>query len=298
MDRINVICRAARESDTADMLELTRTIWDGNDYVPEAWADWLADPVGRLIVAEHEGRVIGLTRLGRLSPGAWWLQGLRVHPEFEGRGVASQLHRAAVDSWREVGDGVLRLSTASFRASVHHLCEQSGFVKVGERTVFIRLEADAPSPAQTAAETPFRPIETAEIPEAVDFIRQSPAFSLQDGLLELDWEYALVHESFLAKGVERGMAWWWRGRDGALLVYESTDDDRPTLPFIMALACEMEEMSALLADFRRLARQLGYPGIGWVAPLRPVIQRLLDEHGFQRGWEHSVFVYALEKTVV
>jgi GNAT superfamily N-acetyltransferase len=280
------------------MLDVTRTIWDGNDYVPEAWPDWLSDPIGRLIVAEHEGRIVGLTRIGRLSPGAWWLQGLRVHPDFEGRGVASQLHQAAVNTWREIGDGTLRLSTASFRYPVHHLCERSGFVKVGERTVFVALDPLEAGSVDAPEASPFQPILTAEIPEAVEFIRCSPAFRLQDGLLELDWEYALVHETFLIKGIERGMAWWWRGREGALLAYESTDDDRPTLPFITALACQTGDMSALLADFRRQARRLGYAGIGWVAPLRPEILRLLDEHGFERRWEHSIFVYALEKTVV
>jgi len=44
--------------------------------------------------------VIGLSKLSRLSEQDWWLQGLRVHPEFEGRGVASQLNEALMQVWQ------------------------------------------------------------------------------------------------------------------------------------------------------------------------------------------------------
>lgn len=293
MDRITVICRPAKESDTPDMLEVTRTIWDGGDYVPQVWAEWLADPHGRLIVAEYEGRVIGLTKLSRHFPGAWWLHGLRVHPDFEGRGVASQLHHAALAAWKEIGDGALRLATASFRHSVQHLSEQDGFIKVGEFTIFV-----APSlpSREDPGDVPFTAIAKEEFAEVEDRIRCSPVFNLQDGLLELGWEFAPLHEKFIQEAIERGMAWWWRGREGALLAYDDEDDDdkRLRLPFIEALACDLDRLSVLLADYRRLARQLGCANAAWIAPLKPQALAALAENGFERAWEHAIFVYALD----
>jgi len=68
------------------VLELTRTIWEGDDYVPHVWGEWLADPQGLLAVAEHQGRVLGLGKLTRLSEDDWWLEGLRTHPNTKGGG--------------------------------------------------------------------------------------------------------------------------------------------------------------------------------------------------------------------
>jgi len=48
--------------DTPAMLEITRTIWDGQDYVPYEWDRWLHDASGCLAVAELSGRVVGLVR--------------------------------------------------------------------------------------------------------------------------------------------------------------------------------------------------------------------------------------------
>ena len=90
-ERLSVHIRRARESDTADMLEVTRQIWEGHDYVPLEWPAWLADSEGALLVAEYNGRVIALGKLSRLADEDWWMQGMRVHPDFEGHGVASQI---------------------------------------------------------------------------------------------------------------------------------------------------------------------------------------------------------------
>jgi len=54
-NRIQVHCRPAQERDTPAVLELCSHIWDGDDYVPEMWQGWLADPYGRLLVAEYQG---------------------------------------------------------------------------------------------------------------------------------------------------------------------------------------------------------------------------------------------------
>ena len=92
MTLARVVCRPALLKDTADMLELTSHIWEGNDYLPQVWAEWLADPEGFLAVAEYGGRVVGIAMLECQQPGEWYLAGLRVHPEMEGRGIAGRLH--------------------------------------------------------------------------------------------------------------------------------------------------------------------------------------------------------------
>ncbi|AEV85372.1 putative N-acetyltransferase [Actinoplanes sp. SE50] len=74
-------------------------------YVPAI----LGDPGRELLVAEHDGEVVGMaligpphdpaadvTRIGEL----WQIQ---VRPDHQGRGVGQALHRVCADSWRRRG---------------------------------------------------------------------------------------------------------------------------------------------------------------------------------------------------
>jgi hypothetical protein len=36
-----IVCRPALPKDTPDVMELTRTIWEGEDYVPKVWGSGL-----------------------------------------------------------------------------------------------------------------------------------------------------------------------------------------------------------------------------------------------------------------
>lgn len=293
---LNVLCRPARQTDTADVLELTSTIWDGNDYVPSVWAEWLADPDGTLAVAESQGRVLGLAKLTRLSERDWWLEGLRVHPEYQGRGIASQLHDYLVARWLEIGSGALRLGTNAERLPVHHMCQRSGFAKIAEFTWYIApsLPGWGQHPGGSYEASIFKPLTVQEIPQATAFALKSPSLALSSGLMDLYWRWAAPAEAYLIPEVERRRAWWWRERRGLLVVGEDEDREGAAFANIMLMACPLEELPACLEDYRRLSAGLGYSKAGWLAPLHPVLSSGLEAAGFERDWEKSLYLY--EKT--
>jgi GNAT superfamily N-acetyltransferase len=287
-EHLKVTCRPARLEDTPDMLELTRTIWEGGDYVPQVWQDWLADPQGILAVAEYAGRVLGLGKLTRLAAGQWWLEGLRTHPEYEGHGIATSLHAYLVDTWLRDGDGTLRLATASFRKAVQHLCERSGFTKAAEFSPFR-------APAQTGSHRVFQPIKADQAAAALASLRASPTLALCSGLIDLGWEWCTPMIQHLAEGARRGEAFWWREERGFILTRHDEDDDNEGLLLsIQTLACRIEDLPALLNDAQFLAMQFGYPSIEWRAPLQPAALAALGRAGFERGWDASVYIYARE----
>lgn len=291
---LTVEIRPARESDTADMLEVTRHLWEGHDYVPLEWAGWLADPVGALLVAEHQGRVIGLGRLSCIQAGDWWMQGLRVHPDFEGRGVASQITEALAAAWQAKGGGAVRLATSSQRFPVHHLCARLGFVKVGEFTVFVASATLAEAPDLPQLARVFQPLSANEAEAATAFALKSPTLALASGLMDLCWEWAPPRPAYVQQAIERGHAWWWRGGSGLAAIYIDQDDEdiEPPRPFLELAACEMDALATLLMDFRRLAGSLGYQKAAWNAPLHPDLLPILEATGYQRNWEHALFVYS------
>ena len=290
--QLAVEIRPARESDTADMLEVTRTIFKGQDYVPMEWADWLADAEGALLVAEHQGRVVGLGKLTRLDAQDWWLQGLRVHPEFERRWVATQITEALVAAWQVQGSGAVRLATSSQRIPVHRLCERLGFVQVGEYSVFVAPAIDENYYNPRGLEQNFLPLSANEAEAATAFALKSPSVALASNLMDLCWEWAPPRAIYLQRARERDQAWWWRGGEGLLAVHIDQDEDEPEQPYLELAACEIEALRALLLDYRRLAARLGYAQATWNAPLHSDVLPILEAAGFRRGWEHALFVYS------
>jgi GNAT superfamily N-acetyltransferase len=278
-----IVCRPALSRDTADVLELTRTIWEGHDYVPSVWAEWLADPAGLLIVAEYGPRVVGLCKLTLQGPGEWWLEGLRVHPAYEGRGVASHMHDYLLDYWMRNGDGFLRLVTASFRKPVHHMCERTGFTKIGEFTPYAAEVVQG-----EAVELP--PIRPEEAEQVADLIAHSETLALSGGLMDLGWQMALPTATRLGETIDRGLAWWWRSGQGLLLAREDEELEASTL-VAQIIACSLENLPALLLDFRRLAGVLGYQRAGWFAPLGVGLEPVMENAGYLRDWDASIYAY-------
>ena len=96
------VCRPALPKDTPQVLELSGHIWEGHHYIPSVWEDWLGDAHGLLCVVEYGKRMAGFGKLTRLSASQWWLEGLRVHPDFEGRGIASHIHDYLLQYWLQL----------------------------------------------------------------------------------------------------------------------------------------------------------------------------------------------------
>ena len=286
-DRLEVLCRPARPSDTADVIELTRTIWEGSDYVPHVWQEWLDDPQGLLAVAEYQGRVLGLVKLSQFSEQDWWMQGMRVHPDYQGHGIASQLHEFLLKFWMERGGGTVRLATSSKRLPVHHLCEKLGFDKIGERSFFV-----APAIPSTPIPEAFTPLLPGEIQAAIDLTLHSPLLTFSDGLIDLGWEYVPPRPVYLDNAVQQGKAWWWQEHTGLVAAWEDWEEEDERWLALQFAACPFESTVACLEDCRRLAGALGYPRLGWMAPLHPLWLPLLEKAGFQNDWDHSLYVFA------
>jgi GNAT superfamily N-acetyltransferase len=275
--------RPAEVSDTEDMIELTRTIWEGHDYVPSVWEDWLADSSGMLAVAEHDGKVLGLGKLTLLAPGQWWLEGLRTHPEYEGLGIASRLHHYLVELWQETGDGVLRFATSSSRDPVHHLAHTTGFEQIAEFTTYVASGIAEPT-------TEFRKLEEAQAQEAFDVVQASDGLALAYGLWDIDWGWLRPTIEQIRQVIGRGQAYWWREREGVLAFHKNEEEEESRVRLQVA-GCSIAHLGGFLQAYRHLTSNLGYEEAAWVAPLRPEVQQALEENGFQREWDGSVYVY-------
>lgn len=287
-----VVCRPALPKDTADVFELTRTIWEGHDYVPFVWNDWLADTEGLLAVAEYGGHTVGLGKLTRLTEKEWWLEGLRVNPEFQGRGIGSRLMLYLYDHWEKNFGNTVRLATACYNLTVQHLNERFGFNKLEEFSEF----SVSSIPVNTSIEDiGFTPIQVDRASEAAKFAQYSETIQFSKGMMDSGYQWSTPAPVLIVEAIDRGQAWWWRKDQGVVLLMKWHDDADRLILKICMLACQWNDLSAIVQDVRRLTAISGYERLQWVASLSPNLQKFLYENEFTRDWKDSVYLY--EKTL-
>ncbi len=117
--------RPVRPADRERVVELTRDVWEGHDYIPDVFDDWVSDAGAAFQAAELDGVVVGLQRLRPFAAGLVWYEGLRVASTHRRRGIARAMLTSAIDEARQQGFREMRLATRE-RPAID-LFESAGF---------------------------------------------------------------------------------------------------------------------------------------------------------------------------
>jgi hypothetical protein len=70
------------------MEEISSRIWDGMDYIPGVFDEWVADEEGEFTAVLLDGALVGCAKLTYLAPAHAWLEGLRKDPRVREPGLA------------------------------------------------------------------------------------------------------------------------------------------------------------------------------------------------------------------
>jgi GNAT superfamily N-acetyltransferase len=290
--RQQVVCRPALERDLPDIREFCKTIWHGHDYVPDVMEDWLRDAEGIFAVSEYQGHAIACSKVTLLARDQWWLEGFRVDPNYQGLKVGSLMHRYVDQWWLSHGNGVLRLMTNSKNKSVHHLCEETGFTKA----LAVRGYKAEPLPEQME---PFTPAASSagDLKRSVEFARQSALLALSKNIVDFGWrclepDYNALRELYPDISSIENHFFWWRRDQGLLIVWDDFDADKNESTLgVGVLACELDDLSDLLMDVRRLAEKQRRTSVFWIAPAHERAELALQEAGYSSDWDHTAYVF-------
>src|SRR5881394_95816 len=127
---MDLVIRRARPSDKRDVLAAVRTIWGGQDRIPDVFDSWVTHRTGPFFIAESGGRIVGMGKLTVVSPTEAWLEGGRVAPRWRRKGIATALIAHRIAYARERGFRVLRFSTASDNTPIHRAARTFGFTRI------------------------------------------------------------------------------------------------------------------------------------------------------------------------
>lgn len=193
MSASRVVVRCAQAKDKEAILAISRRVWEGKDYVPRVLDLWLGE--GGLIVAEVGEEVVGFAKTTELGPGELWLEGLRVHPDHQGQGIAKALAQAQLEQALARKPRTIRLAIMEGNVASLHIARDLGFVEVAR---FFYLEAEVRKPVQA------RPLRKPDLQEAWAFLRASKALREAQGFLGLGWRFRLLTPELLRALWETG----------------------------------------------------------------------------------------------
>lgn len=74
--------------DYNDVIDISKNIWDGTDYLPKVFHKWVDDKNGCFLGLVKDNKVVALGKYSILSDNQGWLEGLRVHTDYRGQQLA------------------------------------------------------------------------------------------------------------------------------------------------------------------------------------------------------------------
>lgn len=114
--------------------ELAEHIWEGHDYLGNIAHQWIAE--GGFYGLFEGSRLIGCSKLTFLPDKVIWLEGLRIHPDYQGHGLGSELSAYVMDQallFKSEGKAdSIEFSTYCLNHESIHISQKAGFRIVDE----------------------------------------------------------------------------------------------------------------------------------------------------------------------
>ena len=135
--------RHATKSDKEEVLRFCVNTFEWGDYLDQVWDLWYSDRNGVLLVAEDDeeynihskkwSSVIAVSHAS-LCPNNKnvWLEGIRVHPNFRRRSVATQLLNTMISYGKEQGAEEASAMVAGNNIASQLMMESNGFVVISK----------------------------------------------------------------------------------------------------------------------------------------------------------------------
>ncbi len=269
---VKLVIRQARASDRDAIIEMSKHIWGGLDYLPHAWDKWLEDPNGGLLTVVLDGEPVGVSKVTLLSPGEVWLEGLRLHPKLHGRGLTKQINRVSFRAAMKHDPKSIRYATGVGNAASRHLGEIRGFW-LAARTHWIWGKS------LRTGSLAGRLASFGELDDVLGFVRGTDCYRDTSGLLGVDWKFLELKRERVRRLVDAGRVLILprQGKIRAAAIYEkNTMDGEICLGFVDG---PDNDVQALARDVLLIA---GRGGLKEVSAMLPVgrISDLVFEAGY------------------
>lgn len=266
--------RDAKGGDKDAVFEFCRKTWpDYGDYIPRVWDKWIKDTQGRLVLAEFEGKPVGIAKVSDFGGGEVWLEGLRVDRRYRRRGIANEMNLEVLRTLRRIKPRVVRYCTGARNRASRRVGVKMGF-EIVART---RYYWSKPRKGRIRGEW----ARMRDIDEIYEFMLASRFLEMTAGLIAEGWIFRELTRPLLGNYIRQRRVLTRHGAGGldgvAVYPYEE-NDDTITLGYIDGSKPAIVELAR---NCRYLAREIGRPYCSVAVPTRGYA-KVMEEAGYKR----------------
>ena len=277
--------RRARPEDREALFEMSTHIWGGHDYMPLIWDRWLADKKGALLTVKVDGRPVGTSKVTLLAPGEVWLEGLRLHPDYQGLGLSKSIHRATFREASRLNPRTVRYSTWIGNEASRRIAEKNDFWQIA-RTGWMWGKARRRSAihGRRAADD--------DIDNVVRFVRQSSCYEATNGVAGVGWTFPELTLRRIRRLLSRGQVLVLprRGELRAVAMFDiGKIDDDVCLGFVDG---RDDDITLLARDILHIAADTGRDEASAMLPMGRIAD-LVHAAGFDEWQPVRAVVYEL-----
>lgn len=190
-------------ADKDRILEISAKIWEGDDYLPQVFSEWLGDKEGDFWAVTSNGLLIAFQKVSYFTPTDVWLMGLRKDADTRERGVGRFINKEILARLAQNKNITsVRFATYNENYQSINLFSKLGFELVAKRShKFIAVnEAVAPVTGGDYAIAIMRDLEKVSA-----YLSATPFLKSIKNLVNIGWEVypfstQLLHERFVDAG--------------------------------------------------------------------------------------------------
>ncbi|MDG6902302.1 MAG: GNAT family N-acetyltransferase [Nitrososphaerota archaeon] len=269
--------RPARQSDKKPLMSFIKDVWGGHDYIPYVWDWWMKDPNGKMFVVEVDGVPVGMNRVRFLEDGSAWFEGVRVHPDFRGRGLATMLGENSMKVAKEMGIGVFRLVSGSRNYLAHRQIARIRFEEISRFSVY------EPPKGRRRGRKVARRAKSEDAPAVISLIERSKEYRTGGGFFFHGYTAASLNPEVIRKLVSEGAIW----RFGEAVAVTREYGERWTWEEICFVGGPAEDALELIDSVLGWSRRAK---VRWVfVPQGSPIIHGLRARGFRRNYSGVLF---------
>jgi len=140
-----LIYRPAIDSDKDQIFDFCKNTFEWGDYIQEVWDWWVNEKDSLLLVAEtmdaisYAKKIVGMIHGKLCHKNMIWVEGIRVHPEYREKGIASSLIKNILTYGKDKGTTLASLIVSIDNIESRKLMEKLDFNPVS-RWIFASIK--------------------------------------------------------------------------------------------------------------------------------------------------------------
>lgn len=199
----NFIITRAEVKDRQNIINLSKLF--PADYLEHVVDRWTMQEPGGLYLAWDGTLLVACCALTIQSAEEAWIQGMRVHPDYQDRGIAFNMNSHLLDLAKEQGIDKVRLLTAPDNHGAVKVAGRLGFRAVGSRRDIIFMKTiDCKKQSLPANTARLNSVSISDLEIISSYISSGPASQSSRGLAFLPtYSYRLLTNNFLLETLSK-----------------------------------------------------------------------------------------------